>query len=192
MVFTSVARQNKEIDTRIGKANTAVHELYRSVITKRELSPTSKLSILRSDPHLCSWILGNDWKNTISSTSGRDGILRKVYFVTLNDKVNSCENRKTLNAEPLFQIETSQLRSLGRVTRMLQGGLARWVLLAKPAGKRPKGRPRTRWCDYISDLAWSRLGVEPAELSEVAENRDVFRELLGLLPPRSSREEERV
>jgi len=34
--------------------------------------------------------------------------------------------------------------------------------------------------------------VEPAELSEVAENRDVFRELLGLLPPRSSREEERV
>ena len=29
--------------------------------------------------------------------------------------------------------------------------------------------------DNISDLAWSHLDVEPAELSEVAENREVFR-----------------
>ena len=33
-----------------------------------------------------------------------------------------------------------------------------------PQGKRPRGRPRTTWSDYISDLAWSPLGVEPAEL----------------------------
>jgi len=32
------------------------------------------------------------------------------------------------------------------------------VLLATPTGKWPRGRPRTRWNDYISDLAWSRLG----------------------------------
>jgi len=25
----------------------------------------------------------------------------------------------------------------------------------------------TRWRDYVSNLAWSRFGVEPAELSEV-------------------------
>jgi len=41
----------------------------------------------------------------------------------------------------------------------------------------------------ISDLAWSRLGVEPAELSEIAVDRGVFRVLLGLLPPRPSPEE---
>jgi len=38
--------------------------------------------------------------------------------------------------------------------------------------------------DNISDLAWSHLDVEPAELSEVAENREVFRLPLELLPPR--------
>jgi len=38
-----------------------------------------------------------------------------------------------------------------------------------------KVRPsRTRWRDYISDLAWSHLGVEPAELSEIALDREVF------------------
>jgi len=37
---------------------------------------------------------------------------------------------------------------------------------------------------YISDLAWSRLGVEPAKLSENAVDREVFQVLLGLLPSR--------
>jgi len=36
--------------------------------------------------------------------------------------------------------------------------------------------------DYISDLAWSRLGVEPPEESEITVDREVFRVLLGLLP----------
>jgi len=42
----------------------------------------------------------------------------------------------------------------------------------------------TRWCDYISHLAWSRLVVEPAEVSEIAVDREVFRVFLGLLLPR--------
>jgi len=35
----------------------------------------------------------------------------------------------------------------------------------------------------FSDLAWSCLDVETAKLSEVTEIREVFRDLLGLLPP---------
>jgi len=30
------------------------------------------------------------------------------------------------------------------------------------------------WHDYISDLAWYRLGVESAELSEIAVDREAF------------------
>ena len=52
--------------------------------------------------------------------------------------------------------------------------------------KRPKVRPRTRLRDFISNPVWSRLGVETAELSEIAVDRDVFRVLLGLLPLRIS------
>jgi len=36
---------------------------------------------------------------------------------------------------------------------------------------------------YIYVLAWSRLGVEPAELSEIAVDSETFR-LLWRLPPR--------
>ncbi|KAI3376901.1 hypothetical protein L3Q82_000148 [Scortum barcoo] len=32
------------------------------------------------------------------------------------------------------------------------------------------GRPRTRWRNYVSRLAWERLGVPPEELEEVSGN----------------------
>jgi len=56
------------------------------------------------------------------------------------------------------------------------------VLLATPMGNQPRGRPRTRWSDYISDLAWSHLGAEPADLFEIAVDSEVFQAHLGLLP----------
>jgi len=52
--------------------------------------------------------------------------------------------------------------------------------------------PGTRWRDYISDLAWSRLDVEPTELPEIAVDRAVFRVLLGLLPPRTFLKQKRA
>jgi len=81
------------------------------------------------------------------------GFLRRVHDVTLRDKVRSCEIRKALNVVTLLWIERSQLRWFGHVSRMPQERLARQVLLATPTEKRPRGRPRTRWCDYISNLA---------------------------------------
>jgi len=39
----SERKRNKEIDTRTGNASVVLRELYRSVVTKRELSNTAKL-----------------------------------------------------------------------------------------------------------------------------------------------------
>jgi len=48
VVFTSDGRRSEEIDTRNGKGNAFLRELYRSVATKRELSNTVKLSVFKS------------------------------------------------------------------------------------------------------------------------------------------------
>jgi len=118
--------------------------------------------------------------------------LRKVYSVTFRDELRSCEIRRAPNIEPLLRIERSQLLWFGHVSRMPHERLVRQVLLAKLTGKRPRRRPRTRWNDYISDIAWSCLGVEPAELPKLAVDREVFRVLLGLLLPRPYLEEKRA
>jgi len=60
---------------------------------------------LRSDPRLCLWIMGNDWKSVIPSASSRDVFLRKVHGVTLCHKVRSCETRNALNVKSLLRIE---------------------------------------------------------------------------------------
>jgi len=58
--------------------------------------------------------------------------------------------------------------------------LWRQVLLAAPTANNPD-RPMTWWHGYISALAWSYLGVEPAELPEMVADREVFLVLLQLL-----------
>jgi len=128
--------------------------------------------------------LGNDWKSAISSIRAAEmEFLRKVHSATLYDKVRSCEIREALNVKLLFlRIERSQLQWSGKVATMSQARLTRQALLVKPTWKRSRGRPRTRWHDYIAYLAWSGLGVEWAELSDIAKNREVFQALLWLLP----------
>jgi len=178
VAITSDGRRYKELDTRIGKSNTVLRELYRSVTTKRELSNTAKLSVFKSVfvPILTyghdSWVMTERVLSQVQVVEM--GFFQGVHVMALRDKVVSCEIGNALNDDPLLvRIERSQLGWFGHVTKMLQDRLTGW--------KRLRGRPGTRWNDYISDLAWSRLGVEPAKLSEVAEKREVFGALLGLL-----------
>ena len=138
--------------------------------------------LFRSSPLVMNLRL-YDWKNTITSASGRNGIFAKSARRDTSRQVRSCGILRVLNVEPLLRIERSQLCWFDHVSRMPHERLARQVLLAPPTGKRHSGRPRTRWSDYISDFARSRLDVESAELPEIAVDRELIRVPLGLLPP---------
>ena len=65
---------------------------------------------------------------------------------------------------------------------MPQERLPKQALLAKANGRRPVGRPRTRWTDYIEDLGWNRLGLRPSEMMEAMEDLEVWWLNLELLP----------
>ncbi|TWW73214.1 hypothetical protein D4764_15G0006080 [Takifugu flavidus] len=79
--------------------------------------------------------------------------LPRVAGLSLRDRVRSSDIREELGVEPLLlHIERKVFRTC-------------------PTGRRPRGRPRTKWRDYISHLAWERLGVPPEELMEVAGER---------------------
>ncbi|TWW81724.1 hypothetical protein D4764_01G0015390 [Takifugu flavidus] len=160
-----------EIDRRIGAASAVMRALNRSVLVKKELSRKAKLSIYRSIyvpvltyGHQC-WVMTERMRSRIQAAEM--SFLRRVAGLSLRDRVRSSDIREGLGVEPLlFHIERSQL---GGVLDM---------------SHRPRGRPRTRWRDYISRLAWERLGVPPEELMEVAGERAVWASLLKLLPPR--------
>ena len=95
--------------------------------------------------------------------------LRRVAGLSLRDKVRSSDIRRELGVEPLLlRVQRSQLRWFGHLIRMPPGRLPLEVFQARPTGRRPRGRPRTRWRDYISLLAWERLGIPQEELESVA------------------------
>ena len=149
----------------------------------------AKLSIFRSVyipiltyGHEC-WIMNEKVRSRVHAAEM--GFLRRISGLTSLDEVKSADIRESLNVESLLlRLERSQLRWYGHVTRMFQERTAKKLLCSTPIGRRPRGRPRIRWRDYVEDHSWSRLGIPAEHLSFVVENRDAWRIQLELLPPR--------
>jgi len=107
VVCTSDGRWNKEFDTRIGKTNAVLRELYRSMVTKRELSNTAKLSVFKSG---CvqiltyrqeSWVIMTE--RVLSQVQAAEvGFLRRVHGVTRSDKIRSYKIHKAMSVELLL------------------------------------------------------------------------------------------
>ncbi|KAK3535487.1 hypothetical protein QTP70_016908 [Hemibagrus guttatus] len=189
VLFMSEGRMDREIDRRIGAAAAVLRSMYRSVVVKKELSQKAKLSIYQSiyAPTLTYghelWVMTERVRSRIQAAEM--SFLRRVAGRSLRDRVRSSVTREELGVEPLLlHIERGQLRWLGHLFQKPPGRLPGEVFRACPTGKRPRGRPRTRWRDYVFRLAWERLGVPPEELEEVAREREVWASLLRLLPPR--------
>ena len=157
VAFTCDARQDEELNTRIGKASAVMRALHYSVVMKRELSKKAKLAIFKAVfvPILTygheSWVMTERMRSQMQASEMR--FLQRIEGVTLFNKVRSSEIRKFLNIKPLLlRIERSQLRWFGHVSRMPQERLPKQALPTKENGRRPVGRPITRWPDHIEDL----------------------------------------
>ncbi|KAK3519557.1 hypothetical protein QTP86_003108 [Hemibagrus guttatus] len=189
VLFTSEGRMDREINRRIGAAAAVMRSMYRSVVVKKELRRKAKLLIYQSIyvPTLTYghelWVMTERVRSRIQAAEM--SFLRRVAGRSLRDRVRSSVTWEELGAEPLLlHIKRGQLRWLGHLFWMPPGRLLGEVFRACPTGKRPRGRPRTRWGDYVSRLAWERLGVPPEELEEVSGEREVWASLLRLLPRR--------
>ena len=66
----------------------------------------------------------------------------------------------------------------GHVTRMGEGRGVHRVLVGKPEGKRPLGRPRRRWKDNIKMDLQEVVG-SCGDWMELAQDRDRWRALVG-------------
>ena len=192
VAFTSDGRQDEELDTRIGKASAVMQVLHYSLVMKRELSKKAKLSIFKTVfvPILTygheSWLMTERVQSQVQASETR--FLRRIERVTLFNKARSSEIQKSPNIERLLlQIKRSRLRWFGHVSQIPQERLPKQALLSKANGRRPAGRLKTRWTNYIENLGWNRLGLHPGKMMNVKEDREVWRLNLELLPSQPSR-----
>ena len=92
----------------------------------------------------------------------------------------------------LHNEELSDLNSLPNIVRVVKSRRMRWaghvariggrrvhrVLVGKPEGKRPLGRPRRRWEDNIK-MDLKEVGEGCGDWMELAQNRDRWRALVS-------------
>jgi hypothetical protein len=77
-------------------------------------------------------------------------------------------------------IKSRRMRLAGHVARMGETRNAYRILVGKPEGKRPLGRPRRRWVDNIkTDLR--EIGWDGMDWNELAQDRDQWRALVNMV-----------
>jgi hypothetical protein len=76
------------------------------------------------------------------------------------------------------QIKSRRMRWAGHVARMGEGRNVYRVLVGKPEGRRPLGRPRRRWEDGIR-MDLEEIGWGGVEWIHLAQDRDRWRALVN-------------
>ena len=76
------------------------------------------------------------------------------------------------------KIKSRRMRWVGHVARMGEGRGVYRVLLEKPEGKRPLGRPRRRWVDNIR-MDFQEVGCGYVDWIGLAQDRDRWRTLVS-------------
>ena len=90
------------------------------------------------------------------------------------------ENLNDLYSSPniVQVIKSRRMRWAGHVTRMGEERGAYRILVRKPEGKRPLGRPRRRWVDNIR-MDFQEVGCGYMDWIRPAQDRDRWRMLLS-------------
>ena len=90
--------------------------------------------------------------------------LRGILGKTRRDRIRNETIKNTLQIRPVKEtMERNKLKWLGHVKRMGLERLPRRALEWTESGRRPIGRPRTRWRDQVKDdvnrrgLQWEKM-----------------------------------
>ena len=75
-------------------------------------------------------------------------------------------------------IKSRRIRWAGHVARMGEGSGVYRVLVGRPGGRRPLGRPRRRWEDNIR-MDLREVGYGCVDWMELAQDRDRWRALVS-------------
>ncbi|KAJ4433925.1 hypothetical protein ANN_16239 [Periplaneta americana] len=186
--LTNINDTREEIKRRINMGNACYYSVEKllssSLLSKNLKVRIYKTVILPVVLYGCeTWTLSLREEQRIRVFENK--VLRKI-FGAKRDEVTG-EWRKLHNAELhalysspdiIRNIKSRRLRWAGHVARMGESRNAYRVLVGRPEGKRPLGRPRRRWEDNIKvDLR--EVGYDDRDWINLAQDRDRWRAYKG-------------
>jgi len=188
---TTLTNQNsiaEEIKSRLRSGNACYHSM-QNLLSSRLLSKNLKIKIHRTIILPVVLYGCETWSLTLREERKLrvfENVVSRRIFGPRRDEVTG-EWRRLHNEElnDLYSspnivrvIKSRRMRWAGHVARMGEGRGVYRVLVGKPEGKRPLGRPRWRWVDNI------RMGLQEVECGYMdwiglAQDRDRWRTLVS-------------
>ena len=177
-----------EFKSRLKLGNACYYSVH-NLLSSRLLSKNLKIKIYRTIILPVVLYGCETWSLTLREERRlrvfENRVLRRV-FGPKRDEVTG-EWRKLHNEELndlyslpniVWVVKSRQMRWAGCVARMGEDRGVHRVLVGKPEGKRPLGRPRHRWEDNIK-MDLQEVGGGRGDWMELAQNRDGWRSLVG-------------
>jgi hypothetical protein len=191
---------HEEIKSRLNSANACYHSV-QSLLSSRLLSRNVKVKIYKTTILTVVLYGCETWSLTLREEHRlrvfENMVLRRI-FGPKRDEVTG-EWRKLHNEElhnlysspdVIKQVKSRRMRWAGHVARMGEDRKVYKVLVGKPEGRRPLGRPRRRWEDGIR-MDLREIGLGGVDWIRLAQDRDWWRAVvsavmkLRVLAPRS-------
>ena len=181
-VFASDGRIIQDIERRRAGATRTFGTLRRRLWGRREVSLKVKMKVFNATvlPVLLygatTWPLTQTEERRLDAFEMR--MLRNIAGVRWEDMVRNVDIRERLRQPPVsLKLRRARMKWFGHVERMGEEREVKRVMRAQMQGRRPRGRPRTRWKDVIRrDLETSGLSLE--EAAAEAQDRDGWRQIV--------------
>ena len=173
------------------KLGNACYYSVQNLLSSRLLSEKLRIEIYRTTSIILPVVLYGceSWSLTLREefrlTVFENRVLRRVFGpkrdeVTGEWRILRNEELSDLYSLPniLRVVKSRRMRWAGHVARMGDGRGVYRVLVGKPDGKRPLGRPRRRWEDNIK-MDLQEVGGGCEDWMELAQDRDRWRALVS-------------
>ena len=181
-VFTSDGKFVQDIERRRAGATRAFGTLRRRLWGRRDVSLKVKMKVFNTVvlPVLLygatTWALTKTEEKRLDAFEMR--MLRCIMGVRWDDFVRNEDIRARLCQPPVsMKLRRARLKWFGHVERMGEERQVKGVMNAVMEGRRPVGRPRTRWKDVLRrDLRSSGLSL--GEAAAEAQDRDRWKTIV--------------
>jgi hypothetical protein len=139
-----------------------IFKIYKTVILSVVLYGCETWSLTLREEHRLRVYENRVLRKIFGPKREEDGSWRKLHNVELHDLYSSPNIVRV--------IKSRRMRWAGHVARIGEGRGAYRVLVGRPKGKRPLGRPRHRWEDNIK-MDLTLIGINGANWVQLAQDR---------------------
>ena len=188
---TALTNQNsivEEIKSRLSSGNACYHSV-QNLLSSRLLSKNLKIKIYRTIILPVVLYRCETWSLTLREEKKlrvfENMVLRRIFRPRRDEVMGEWRRLHNEELNDLYSspnivqvIKSRQMRWAGHVARIGEERGVNRVLVGKPEGKRPLGRPRHRWVDNIR-MDLQEVGCGYMDWIGLAQDRDRWRTLVS-------------